>query len=92
VPFSPITEHFEVVIDIARASAAVLVGEERLGAQESVREVWMNEDIFSKGYYIPLVIQCLPLGPPNEIDFKTTSDAAKGEGCIELPDGSWVYI
>jgi hypothetical protein len=56
VPFSPITEHFEVVIDIARTSAAVLVGEERLGAQESVREIWMNEDIFSKWDYISFVV------------------------------------
>jgi hypothetical protein len=92
VPFSPITEHFEVVIDIARASAAVLVGEERLGAQESVREIWMDEYIFSKWDYISLVVQCFPLSPADEIDFKTTSDAAKGEGCTELPDGSWIYI
>ena len=56
VPLSAITEHLEMIINVARLEAIFLSGEERLWADKAIWEIWVDDNIFNKGDNVARII------------------------------------
>ena len=92
VPFSFVVVYSEMGLDISKFLSICSARQESLWAHQTVGEIWMDQNIFSEGNNITIVIKGLPAGTPNIFNLKSSCNASESNWLVKLSDGGWVDI